>query len=181
MPVLRLLYVLIVFSVAATSLPALAGGPAEAFYGHFVGKAIDQGADEIENRDLEVHIRPYKNGFNVEWTTTIHRSSGKVKRAAFSINFRPTQQDGVFSSAMRKDKFGNARPLDPLKGDPYVWAVIEGGVLTVNTLIILDEGGYEIQTYERRIIDDGMYLEFSRIRNGEKLKDIRAKLLRVAQ
>jgi len=53
--------------------------------------------------------------------------------------------------------------------------------LTVNTLIILDEGGYEIQTYERRIIDDGMYLEFSRIRNGEKLKDIRAKLLRVAQ
>jgi len=179
MPVLRFLFILTIFSVAATSMPAFASGPAEAFYGHFVGTTIDEGVGEIEKRDLDVHVRPYRNGFNIEWTTTIHRTSGKTKRANFSINFRPTERSGVFSSAMRKDKFGNARPLDPLRGDPYVWAVVEGDVLTVNTLIILEGTGYEIQTYERRLTPDGMNLVFSRIRNGEKLKRIKAKLQRV--
>lgn len=52
-------------------------------------------------------------------------------------------------------------------------------MLTVNTLIILEGTGYEIQTYERRVTPEGMTLVFSRIRNGEKLKRIKAKLQRV--
>jgi len=87
MSVLRLLILLIAFSTSPTL--AFADGPAEAFYDHFVGTTIDEGAGEIEKRDLDVHIRPYRNGFNIEWTTTIHRASGKTKRASFSINFRP--------------------------------------------------------------------------------------------
>jgi len=101
-------------------------------------------------------------------TGTVSISNGR--RPSIALPARPNER--VFRSI-------SARPLDPLRGDPYVWAVVEGDVLTVNTLIILEGTGYEIQTYERRVTPEGMTLVFSRIRNGEKLKRIKAKLQRV--
>jgi len=156
-----------------------AGSDFEAFYGHFVGSSASDGSTQIQKRDIDVMIKPYKRGFNITWSTISHRAGKQPKKSAFSINFRLSGRQNVFGSAMGKDKFGNEIPLDPLKGNPYVWAIIDGKTMTVNSLLVFEDGGYEIQTYERTLIDGGMSLEFSRVRNGDVLKKIKGDLRRV--
>ena len=140
----------------------------EKFYGHYVGNSID----ETPDRAIDVLIKPHEKGFNLTWTTTEFRANNKIKKSTFSINFKSSKQEGVYGSAMSKDLFGHERPLDPLNGDPYVWAFINDNTMTVNSLLVSENGGYEIQTYERTLIDDGMSLMFSRIQNGKIMKQI---------
>lgn len=156
-----------------------AGSPIEAFYGHYVGEAEELVKGETAKRNLDVIISPYKKGFTVEWTTVIHRASGKTKHANFSINFKQMGKKPLYRSAMRVNAFGQEIPLDPLDGDPYVWGVLAGKVLTVNSLIILPDGEYEMQSYIRKLTGTGMDVTFTRVRNGAKLKDLHAKLKRV--
>ena len=63
-----------------------------------------------------------------------------------------------------------------MKGDPYVWSRITGNIFTVYSLLIDQDGGYEMQEYNRTLIEGGLNLEYLRIRNGEKLKNISAFL-----
>ncbi len=75
--------------------------------------------------------------------------------------------------------FGNAVPLDPLKGDPYVWARVHEDSLTVYALHVLEDGGYEMQTYARTRIPEGLDLKYSRVRDGEILRTVNGILLEV--
>jgi len=165
--------------VAFLPVKSYAGYDFEAFFGRFVGSSASEGAAQTQKRDIDVTIKPYKRGFNVTWRTTTHRVEKSAKISKFSINFQRSGRDNVYGSAMGKDKFGNETPLDPLQGNPYVWAIIDGKTLTVNSLLVFEDGGYEIQTYERTLTDGGMSLDFSRVRNGEVLKKIKGKLRRV--
>ena len=79
---------------------------------------------------------------------------------------------------MRTNVFGQAVPLDPLKGDPYVWARIEGDALRVHALIIRQDGGYELQIYNRVLTTTGLELSYSRIRDGEVLRTVDGTLIR---
>jgi hypothetical protein len=74
---------------------------------------------------------------------------------------------------------GNPVPLDPMKGDPYVWGRIAGDTMTVFALHINEEGGYELQEYHRTLSDGGLNLDYLRIRNGEKLKSVSTFLKKV--
>jgi len=166
------------FLLLMIPLQAKADDPFKPFYGEYSGKAVTSGGGEIEKRELDVSIRPLKRGFTLEWSTTAHRKSGKTKSAKFSINFKSTKRDGVFSSGMRNGKFGNKIPLDPLNGDPFVWATLSGKTLVVNSLLVTEDGGYEMQTYKRTLTASGLDLQFSRVRNGKNLKLIEGKLMR---
>ncbi len=80
---------------------------------------------------------------------------------------------------MRSGLFGKRVPNDPLKGEPFFWARIVDRTLTIHALYITDDGGYEMQVYERKLDDDGnMELIFKRFRNGEPIRDVTGKLLR---
>jgi hypothetical protein len=79
---------------------------------------------------------------------------------------------------MRKDLFGQAVPLDPLEGDPYVWARIDGDTLSVHALLITETGGYELQAYNRTLIEGGLRLEYSRVRDGKVLRTVTGVLTR---
>src|SRR5581483_11801608 len=70
-------------------------------------------------------------------------------------------------------------PLDPLRGDPYVWARIQGATLTVSALLITDDGGYEVHVYDRTLIAGGLLLEHSRVRDGAVLQTVTGTLKRV--
>ena len=133
----------------------------------------------LSKRDLSVSIQPKDKGFTLKWTTVTHKKAGKAKRKAYSIDFRPSARPTIFASAMRRNKFGGSVPLDPLKGEPYVWGRLHGSTLTVHALMITDDGGYEIQVYERTLTETGLDLTFSRIRDGEQLKLIKGTLKKV--
>jgi hypothetical protein len=170
---------LAVLALAAARPAAAADRPLKDFFGEYAGQTISGAADELSARDLSVSIEPWKaDGFTVKWTTVIRGRDG-VRRQSYSINFQPSPRPGIYGSAMRADMFGGQAPLDPLKGEPYVWARIDGDRLDVYSLMITDDGGYEIQLFDRRLTADGMDLTFSRVRDGETLREINGTLKRV--
>ena len=148
------------------------------FCGDYEGQTISSTEDGLSKRDLSVSISDCDKGFTVNWTTVTHKSDGRLKRKSYTINFRPTDRETVFASAMRTNMFGGKVPLDPLKGDPYVWARVSGKTLTVFALIVTHAGGYEMQVYDRTIVGDGLDLKFSRFRDGVQLRQITAKLIK---
>ncbi len=164
-------------ALATTSEAASTGF--DAFFGEFEGQAVSESGGEIRKRDLRVKISPHKKGFTVNWISVTKRSDGKLKRKEYSIDFHPTRRDNIFRSGERNDFFGNAVPMDPMKGDPYVWARIHGDTLTVHALHVLEDGGYEMQTYARTRIPEGLSLEYSRVRDGENLRTVTGTLLEV--
>ena len=163
--------------IAARAAGAADEGVAQ-FFGNYVGRTITAPDGSLSPRDLSIEIKPHgDNGFLLAWTTVIRDASG-TRHRAYSIAFTPSTRTGIFASAMRRDAFGHSEPLDPLKGEPYVWADIEGPTLRVHALLITDDGGYEMQVYRRTLTADGMTLEFSRNRNGKELKTIYGNLQR---
>lgn len=163
----------------ASAPGAPAAEPYEKFYGQYVGEAVAENADEILPRDIGVNIAAKGKGFVVTWTVVIRKADGRVKRDETTITFQPSKREGIYSSAMRTDVFGNPAPLDPLRGDPYVWARIDGSTLTIHALIITDEGGYEMQVYERVLAPGGLDLRYSRVRDGTILRTVTGKVKKV--
>ena len=53
--------------------------------------------------------------------------------------------------------------------------------LTVQALLITEDGGNEIQTNERRLAPHGLDLTFSRVADGKVLKTISGALRRVEE
>lgn len=152
------------------------------FYGRYVGRSVSVNGAGLSARDLSVTIKQTKKGFNLTWVTVVHRKDQKATRKSYSIDFTKTPRGGIWGSAMRRDAFGGRRPVDPLREDvPFVWATLKGATLTVSALLIIEGGGYELQTYERTLIKDGMKLTFIRLRNGERLKQITGVMSRTAR
>ncbi len=151
----------------------------ESFYGKFEGQAISETQGEISKRDIAVEVLEHKNGFKLKWVTVTKRADGSLKRKSYEVDFVPSATENVYASAMRRNLFGKAVPMDPLKGDPYVWATLSGATLVVHALLITDDHGYEMQTYRRTRTADGMRLTFHRVRDGKRLKDVTGTLVKV--
>ncbi len=177
--VAKRLVALLWLAMAGLSTVSLAADfrPVEDFYGQYIGHATSDAAVE---RDLSVTIGPTaKPGFFVNWTTVSHKKKG-IKRKVYQIKFRTSEREGIYSSAMRTNVFGGEVSLDPLNGDPFVWARIKGDTLTVHTLMIMEDGGYEMQIYNRSLNAQGLLLEYSRMRTGERMRQVTTQLVRVA-
>jgi hypothetical protein len=165
------------------SLLMLACFPARAdisrFVGDYVGTAEVVEADGTAvPRDMSVTIAEQKGGFQVEWTSTTYRSDGRVSEKSYSINFVPSVRDGIYAAAMQRNVFGHEVQLDPMKGEPFVWARIEGDTLSVFSLYVAPDGGYEIQQFDRTLASGGLDLKFSRVRNGEIQRTVSSYLVK---
>jgi hypothetical protein len=149
------------------------------FLGTYAGEAVSASGEEFDKRDISVEITSEGKGFKVKWTVVIKRGRDRPRREERTIAFLPAKRPDVFSSAMRTDQFGNAVPLDPLSGEPYIWARIDGSKLWMYALFVTETGGYEMQTYERTLVPGGMELRYARVRDGEVLRTVTGKLKKV--
>lgn len=154
------------------AMPALAADISD-FVGDYKGSAeLVREDGTTEPRDMSVSIKETKQGFEVGWSTVTYKPDGRVKEQAYSIGFVPTNRDGIYSAAMKQNVFGHAVPLDPMKGEPFVWGRIWDETMTIYSLFVDEQGGYELQQFDRTLTDGGLMLEFSRIRNGEPASGI---------
>ncbi len=172
---------LTLFFAALLVLPATASRAADAispFVGEYRGRSIDAAGTDLSERDLHVKILRRDDGFEVRWTTIKHTPQGDTTKS-YAVTFIPTRRENIFTSAMKTNVFGGREAHDPLKGDPLFWARIRGRTLTIFGMLITDDGGYEMQTYDRILTEQGMELQFSRVRNGEVLRAIRGELERI--
>ncbi len=150
------------------------------FVGDYHGTSIDNAEEELQARDLDVKIKETdRGGFIIDWSTVIHKADGREKNVSLSIEFFATDRPDIYGSAMRSGLFGKRVPNDPLQGEPFVWARIVDKTLTVHALYITDDGGYEMQVYERSLDEKGdMDLVFKRFRDGEPIRDVTGNLQR---
>ena len=161
-------------------LTAVNAAQIEAFFGNFRGNGIAENSDSlyfgVTVRDFDVAIGPSSKGFDVKWTAVI-RGGGdpakpNVRRKTLSLSFSPTNRPGVF-------KVENA--ADPLDGEQFAWARLEDQTFTIYMLTIREDGGYEIQSYPRTLTRQGMDLIYARVRDGDKVRTVKGKLVKYAQ
>lgn len=170
--------VILCLLLLAVANPAGANSIAD-FVGDYKGSAELVRADgSAEPRDMSVSISKTKAGFNVSWKTVIFKHDGRVKEQSYSVDFVPTDRAGIYSAAMRRNVFGHEVQLDPMKGEPFVWGRISGETMTIYSLFIDEEGGYEMQQFDRTLVDDGLQLNFSRIRDGHPEHSVSTLLVR---
>lgn len=148
------------------------------FFGAYTGSAKVEDDGGTVARDMGVRIIQTDAGFQVTWTSITHKQDGRLKEKKYTIGFVPSARENIYASAMKTNVFGKSEPLDPLKGDPYVWSRLSGDTLTLYSLLIDEEGGYEVQEYDRTLTDGGLQLEYRRIRNSTPLTTINAFLAR---
>jgi hypothetical protein len=146
------------------------------FFGTYAGEAISESGDELDKRDINAEITPQGKGFKIRFTVVVKRGSDKPKRDEYTITFLPSKRANIYSSAMRTDVFGNSVPKDPLVGDPYMWARLDGNKLWRYALFVTESGGYEMQTYEYVLTPTWLDLRYSRVRDGEVLRTVTGKL-----
>lgn len=164
-----------IFALGCATLAV--GAPARAdiapFVGQYSGSAEVAQADGTKiPRDMSVKISETKDGFTVTWTSVTYRASGKLSEKSYSIDFVPSGRGEVYAAAQKKNVFGHEVQLDPMKGEPYVWARIVAQTLTVYSLFVDTNGGYSLQQYDRTLSEGGLELRFQNIRDGEILRAV---------
>ncbi len=153
--------------------------PVSAFFGTWQGSGVAENADSLyfamTTRDFDVVIEPAGRGFTVTWTTVI-RSGGDpnnpdIRRRRASLTFVPADRPGIYAST---------ESGDPLDGGVLSWARIDGNTLTVNQMALNDSGGFELTTYDRTITGSGMELSFRRLRDGDQVRTVTGRLVKIA-
>ena len=138
------------------------------FVGNYEGSAeVVSTNGETRDRDMNVEISAKKDEFTVSWTSTTYRKNGTSKEKSYTITFVPSERAGVYASAMKRNVFGHSVQLDPMKGEPFVWSQINGDTLSVYSLFVTEDGGYEIQQFDRTLAEGGLQLEYQSVRNGQ--------------
>lgn len=151
---------------------ALAANLAD-YFGSYVGVAA---VEEYENgeqgtRHIDVVISPYKkNGFRIEWIAVSlvdgRRDVPGVKRNKHEVLFEQSERKCCFVQVDEYNPFTEREPLHPMLGEPIRWAVLDENGLQVYSFAVLEDGGYELQAYNRRLTDQGIDLLYERVEDG---------------
>ena len=144
---------------------ASAPDPIRSFIGEYQGHSIEDSEGVLTIHDIGVRIGRFDGGFTVEWNTATRNANGEADRTEYSVNFVPTRRKHIFASAMAPNLFGKQVPLNPLEGEPFIWARITGQTLFVYAMFVTEPGGHDLQIYERTLTEDGMKLKIQRMRD----------------
>lgn len=170
---------------------ALAGQPAladsiEPFVGTYVGTAQVLGPDGqvTEMRDMDITIDEERGGgFKIVWINVSlidgRRDVPGVRRRVDEVTMEPGDLDGVYLEKARRSLFERRRETNVVEGDPMRWARIDNGRLGVFSLVVLDDGSYELQSYERILTETGLDIEFRRVDDGVVTRSIIGRTVRV--
>jgi hypothetical protein len=137
----------------------------EEFYGRWIGtgEATKGVVNPVKTqaRDSEVIIEKAADGFKISWTTMssnvndLSRSTVKTSELTFKRGKKP----GLFVDV----KSGYA-----MDGKKTTWARLSGDTLSINQLVVQDDGQWDVTVYDRTMKGaDDMALAFTRITNGQ--------------
>ena len=168
------------FILLVTASPSLAqveqSETLKKFFGDYKGTGVasrkSRGRVTLDRRDLDVSIKPYKDGgFTMTWTTVIAPQYAPRRRErTTTINFVPTTRTEVWRAE-------DVTTL--LSGKAVIWARIGGGALYVYTATMTEAGGIATSVYKRTLTKTGMRLEFDRTQDGRRVRTVQATLRRV--
>ena len=161
-------FVLLLAMFLGGALPvanADAPDPIRSFVGEYQGHTIQDSEGVLTVHDIGVRITRFESGFTGDWSTVAQNANGEAERTEYSVNFLPTPRKHIFASAMAPNLFGKQVPLNPLEGEPFMWARITGPTLSVYAMFVTESGGHDMQIYERTLTEAGMRLRIQRLRD----------------
>ena len=161
-------FVLLLTMFLGGALPVANAGapdPIRSFVGEYRGHSIEDSESVLTIHDIDVRITRFESGFTVKWSMVTRNANGEAERSEYSVNFVPTRREHIFASAMAPNLFGKQVPLNPLEGEPFMWARITGPTLSVYAMFVTESGGHDMQIYDRTLTEDGLQLKIQRLRD----------------
>lgn len=145
----------------------------EPFFGEYVGQAelFNSDGSLREVRDLDISISPEKmGGFSAAWISVRlvdgRRDVDGVKRWVQESHFE-RDKEGRLIESTRSSLFARKSKADLLSGETLRWARVDGNVLSVYSMAVLEDGRYELQIYDRSLTELGLDLSFRRLVDEE--------------
>jgi hypothetical protein len=170
---------LLILAIACTSAPGASAASLEPFFGTYVGVAEveDLVDEEVRRRDMDIVIEPYKaGGFKIHWVNVTlidgERAVPGVQRRVQTVLFEPAEDRAFFVEVAEANPFRERTETRPMRGDPVRWASLDDQGLHVYSFVVLEDGSYELQIYDRTLTDIGLDISFRRIVDGEVVRRI---------
>jgi len=173
---MRIATMLALVALSVSSTAQAADRKIDDFFGRWLGTGeASQGQAKTQSRDSEVIIEKAADGFKISWTTMSSDVSAptksKVKTA--ELTFKPGGKPGYFIEV----KAGN-----PLDGKKSTWARVSGDTLTINQLVVSDDGQWDVTIYDRTLKDPStMEMAFTRLTNGKVARQASLKMTKAKE
>lgn len=158
----------------------------EDFFGFFVGTATvyDEKGNAEGQRHIDMGISSGPNdGFIIDLQNIIlvdgKRDLPGVRRRAFTANFRPQGNLGLYLADTPYDPFSERREVQFFGGDPIEWAFVSGNSLFIAQAAILEDGRVSNQIYRRTLTETGLEMGYIRKIDGEVTRRVEGRLVRV--
>jgi hypothetical protein len=155
------------------------------FIGSYVGVAevVNLATGEREQRHMDIEITPHdRYGLRIDWVNVTlvqgRRDVPGVQRRVQSVLFAPAEGRDFLVEATAGSPFRERERTQPMQGDPVRWAAVEDNRLHVYSFMVLEDGRYELQIYDRVLNDKGLDILFERIVDGEVLRRITGSTVR---
>jgi hypothetical protein len=158
------------------------------FYGVYVGVAEveDLGGGEESSRDMDIEIEPFhEEGFQVHWINVIkvdgRRDVPGVRRNVQTAFFEPVAGQNFYVEVEADNPFREREETYPMQGHPVRWASIDGPTMHVYSFVVLEDGRYELQIYDRVLTETGLDINFQRLVDGALVREITGTTVRTAE
>jgi hypothetical protein len=165
-------------ALAFGSSPAVAAD-LEPYFGAFVGVAQleDSATGEVRKRDMDIVIKPFRRGgFEIHWVNVTlidgRRDVPGVERRVQTVLFEPSADGSFYVEVEEDNPFRERAETRPMRGDPVRWASLDDQGLHVYSFVVLEDGRYEIQIYDRTLTEVGIDIDFRRILDGEVVRRV---------
>jgi hypothetical protein len=177
-------------AVAVAGTFAAGAGTADPgkFYGVYVGVAEveDLGGGEESSRDMDIEIEPFhEEGFQIHWINVIkvdgRRDVPGVRRNVQAAIFEPADGQDFYIEVEADNPFREREETYPMQGHPVRWASIDGSTMHVYSFVVLEDGRYELQIYDRVLTEDGLDISFQRLVDGALVRQITGTTVRAAE
>jgi hypothetical protein len=152
------------------------------FFGTYVGHAQELGDSDASSRDMDIVIEPFHDGgFQINWITVTkidgRRDVPGVGRTVQSVFFEPAE--GLFVEVEADNPFREREEKVPMSGHAVRWASLGDDALRIYSFVVLEDGRYEFQIYNRVLTDVGLDIVFQRFDDGELVRQIKGSTVRV--
>ncbi len=172
----------------AAVAPARGESALERLLGIYVGTARveDARGELVEKRDLDVTIAPFRRtGFRLH-TITVSLVDGRrdvpgVVRRESETRFLPAAGRPYFVEVRDPGPFRPREEFQPMAGDPVRWAVVDAEGLHTFAFVLLDDGRFELQVSHRLPIPGGLELRFVRLLDGQPVRRVVGRVVRVRE
>jgi hypothetical protein len=170
---------LLVLGLACAGASGSRAASLEPFFGTYVGVAEvnDLNTGDVRERDMDIVIEPYREGgFKIQWVNVTlvdgQRAVPGVERRVQTVLFEPAEDRAFFTEVQESNPFRERAETRPMRGDPVRWASLDDQGLHVYSFVVLADGSYELQIYDRTLTDIGLDIRFQRIVDGKIVRRI---------